>query len=127
MVGSMLIKDVSEIIFPPQNTPALMAEYMDQAIPKDAIVETWEPEMGFLTNHKYHFPPQILLDAAVGYIWRGGAAPSTSYNFIETTKPEYVLVGQFGRYSGIYNISQILSNYQLVNEVGYYSLYQLRK
>jgi len=83
--------------------------------------------MGFLTDHKYHFPPQILLDTAVGYIWRGGAAPSTAYNFVETTKPEYVLVGQFGRYSGIYDIEQILSSYQLVKEVGYYSLYQLEK
>jgi len=127
MVGLMLIKDVSEIIFPPQNTPALMAAYMNQAIPKDVIVETWEPEMGFLTDHKYHFPPQILLDSAVGYIWRGGAAPSIAYDFIETTKPEYVLIGQFGRYSGIYNIDQILGNYQLVKDVGYYSLYQLKK
>jgi len=71
-----LLQSLSHVIFPPDNAPLVMAKYMDDNIPKDALIETWEPEMGFLTDHNYHYPPQILLDTAVGFKWRGGPAPS---------------------------------------------------
>jgi hypothetical protein len=124
MVGLALVKDLQEIILPPENIPVLMANYLNQNVSKDVEIETWEPEMGFLTDHKYHFPPQAVLDTAIGYIWRGGVAPSTVYNIVETSKPEYVLVGQFGRWVDLYNIKELEQDYQLVKEFGYYSLYK---
>jgi 4-amino-4-deoxy-L-arabinose transferase-like glycosyltransferase len=127
MVGLALVKDLQEIVLPTDNYPVLMAEYLDQTVPKDTLVETWEPEMGFLTDHTYHFPPQAVLDTAIGFIWRGGVAPSTVYDYVETAKPEYVLVGQFGRWVDLYNIQELEKKYKLIKEIGYYSLYQLIK
>jgi 4-amino-4-deoxy-L-arabinose transferase-like glycosyltransferase len=124
MVGLSLAKDLQEIVLPSDNYPILMANYLDQSVPKDALIETWEPEMGFLTDHEYHFPPQAILDTAIGYIWRGGVAPSTVYHFVETEKPEYILIGQFGSWVDLYNVEELQKNYQLVKEIGYYSLYK---
>ena len=126
MVGLSFVKDLQEIVLPSDNYPILMADYLNQSVPKDVMIETWEPEMGFLTDHEYHFPPQAILDTAIGFIWRGGVEPSTVYHFVETEQPEYVLVGQFGRWVDLYNVDELQKDYQLVKEIGYYSLYKLK-
>lgn len=103
-----------------------MAAYLDENIPQNALIETWEPEMGFLTNHNYHFPPQLLLNTAVGYIWTGGPPPSQSYDFMKPTPPEYVLVGEFSRWVNLYSPEILSKDYTLVKQIGSYDLYKLK-
>jgi hypothetical protein len=117
-------QSLRDIVVPPFNAPKVMAAYMDANVPTSALVETWEPEMGFLTDHKYHYPPQLLLDTAVGYIWRHGPAPSQSYHFMEPTAPEYVLVGEFSRWVNLYPTGQLSAHYSLVTSIGGYELYK---
>ena len=126
MILVPLAQTLADIIFPPENTPLEMAKYLDQNIPKDVLIETWEPEMGFLTDHKYHYPPQILLNSAVQYIWTQGQPPSEHYHFVQQEKPAYVLVGQFSRWVQLYPIELIQENYQLETTIGAYELYKLR-
>ncbi len=78
-----------------------MARYLEQHIPSDALIETWEPEMLVLTDHRYHMPPQALLDVASRFIWFGGPPPASVYRF-NAAEIDYVLVGPFGRWVELY-------------------------
>ena len=83
MILIPMVQIVVEIVRPPENTPLEIAKYLDDNVPLDALVETWEPELGFLTNHNYHYPPQILLNTAVQYIWTQGQPPAEQYDFVQ--------------------------------------------
>jgi uncharacterized membrane protein YGL010W len=125
MIVVPLAQSVLPILRPSFNGPAAMAEYMNVNVSRDVVVETWEPEMGFLTDHNYHFPPSGLLNRAVGYIWLGGTPPAAEYNFADGD-PDYVLVGEFSRWVNIYPQEQLDAAYDLVTTAGNYSLYARR-
>jgi 4-amino-4-deoxy-L-arabinose transferase-like glycosyltransferase len=126
MIILPLAQTAVEIIRPPENTPAEIAKYLDQNVSLDVLIETWEPELGFLTNHNYHFPPQILLNTAVQYIWTQGAPPSEQYDFVQNEVPQYILVGQFSRWVNMYPVDLLAKKYQLEKTIGAYELYKLR-
>ncbi|MBI3243362.1 MAG: glycosyltransferase family 39 protein [Chloroflexi bacterium] len=118
-----------DIVRPPFNAPQAMAAYLDENVPKDQLIETWEPELGFLTDHNYHYPPQLLLYTAVKYIWLEDAqtAPSDEYHFVETERPPYVIISTFGRFVEVYPYQIMEANYDLVTTIGEYELYELKK
>jgi hypothetical protein len=99
-----------------------MAAYMNVNVPLNALVETWDPEMSFLTDHTYHRPPQLLLNSAVRQVWQGGQPVSELYDF-EALRPQYVLVGEFARWVNVYPQAQLLQHYTPVAEIGQYQLY----
>jgi 4-amino-4-deoxy-L-arabinose transferase-like glycosyltransferase len=123
MILVPLAQSAKPIVRPPANAPVAMAAYMNANVPRDAVVETWEPEMGFLTDHNYHFPPQGLLYRAVSYVWIGGPSPAEAYTFVQDQKPAYVLVGAFARYAGLYP-PEWLTDYQTVTQIGGFELYR---
>ena len=123
MVVIPLAQNGLNIVRPPMNAPLAMAQYMDQHVDEKALVETWEPEMGFLTNHNYHFPPPALLYKAVSYIWLGKTPPSAEYDFVQTNHPQYVLVGTFSRWVDLYPQAVLASQYTLETTIGGYDLY----
>lgn len=118
---------VYDVARPPFNAPQAMATYLNENVPQDDLIETWEPELGFLTDHTYHFPPQLLLYKAIAYIWLENVPPpSDGYNFVQTEMPPYVLVGRFGRFVELYP-PDALAAYELVTTIGEYELYALKK
>jgi hypothetical protein len=118
---------VYDVVRPPFNAPQAVATYLNENVPQDTLIETWEPELGFLTDHTYHFPPQLLLYKAIAYIWLEDAPPpSDDYNFVQTEMPPYVLIGTFGRFVELYS-PDTLAGYELVTTIGEYELYQLKK
>jgi 4-amino-4-deoxy-L-arabinose transferase-like glycosyltransferase len=126
MVLVPMAQTAVEIVRPPENTPVKIAEYLEENVPLGELIETWEPELGFLTNHNYHYPPQILLNTAVQYIWTGGQPPAEQYDFVQNESPKYVLIGQFSRWVNMYPEDLINENYQLETTIGAYELYKLR-
>ena len=80
----------------------LIADYLNKQVPQDAVVETWEPELGILTNLNYHYPPQIVLAYAVDEIWRDGQPANELYDFHKYVDPDYVVVGPFAEYTYLY-------------------------
>jgi 4-amino-4-deoxy-L-arabinose transferase-like glycosyltransferase len=114
---------VWEILSPGFNAPEAMAAYLNEHIPLDALIETWEPEMGFLTDHNYHFPPAMLLLDAVQQTHLGGPPVTQTYHFVQTEHPDYVLVGDFARSVGTYPPDLLAMSYELVATVGNYELY----
>ncbi len=102
-----------------------MANTLNATVPKDAIVETWEPEMGFLTDHRYHYPPSGSLNRAVAHIWLGGPSVGVAYlPELEATRPAYVLEGAFSQWVGIYPADWLSEHYTLISEADPYRLYE---
>ncbi len=126
MVLIPLAQDGRDILRPAFDAPAAMAAYINQNVPKQALIETWEPEMGFLTDNNYHFPPQTLLNTAVKYISNGGQPPSNYYHFVQTDRPEYILVGQFASWVHLYPDEVLASQYTVEKQLGVYVLYRLK-
>ena len=125
MIALPLAQTAKSIINPPFNAPAAMADYLNKNVPKDVVIETWEPEMGFLTNHNFHFPPPDLLNTADSFIWMGKASPQQSYHYLETNSPAYVLVGAFSTWVQLYPQDILASRYHQVTDIGGYVLYAL--
>lgn len=124
MIIVPLAQTSKQIIWPGFNAPAAMAAYLNEHVAPDALIETWEPEMGFLTDHNYHFPPPLLLNQAVGHIWLGKPSPAQQYSFVQDESPEYVLVGGFSRWVGLYPQDWLATHYTRITQIGSFELYQ---
>jgi hypothetical protein len=122
-----LAETVLETLSPGFNAPKAMAAYLDQNVPQDALIESWEPEMGFLTDHNYHFPPAMMLPVAVAQVHLGGPPVADAYHFVETESPEYVLLGEFSQTVEVYPADLLARQYSLVTRIGSYELYEINK
>jgi hypothetical protein len=109
----------ARVVFTPQDSAQRMAAFLDAFVPYDVIVETWEPEMGVLTDHNYHYVPTELLDGVVRREWLGG--PPVQYDGLDA-KPPYVLQGPFGNYTQIYDPDQLAREYTIIHVVEPYVL-----
>lgn len=107
------------VVLSPRYAAHQMAAYLNQNVPQDVIVETWEPEMGVLTDHNYHYVPTELLDPAVRREWLGG--PPLRYDGLDA-RPPYVLLGPFSAYTRIYSDDVLARDYQVVYAAEPYSL-----
>ena len=119
-----LALNVRGVVAPPANPPFQMAAYLNENVPVDEVIETYEPEMGFLTDHRFHFPPHSYLNQTIQSIWMGGASPGVDYKFITEEKPGYILVGEFATWVNFYSMSDIEANYTKVTVIGPYRLYR---
>ena len=127
LVGIILIpfgKTVTDIAAPPPPYAMQMAEYLNQNVPLDAVIETWDPEMGFLTDHNYHYPPNALLAVAVDQVYYNGEPVRQRYDFVQTSQPDYLLAGEFSKWTEIYPLEELMNDYQLLASFGEYDLYQ---
>jgi hypothetical protein len=115
---------LADILRPPSDDAGAMANYLNAQVPRTALVESWEPEMGLLTDHNYHFPPASYLPKAVAYIWLHQPPPAQTYDSVKTLSPGYVLVGAFARWVQMYPTDQLNANYKLVKSFGEYELYE---
>lgn len=101
----------ARVVLTPRDSAQRMAAYLDRNVPTGAVVETWEPELGVLTDHTYHYVPTELLDPAVRREWLGG--PPVAYDGLDA-KPPYVLLGPFGDYTAIYPAEVLQRDYETI-------------
>jgi 4-amino-4-deoxy-L-arabinose transferase-like glycosyltransferase len=127
MIVVPLGQSVWEIASPAPDSSEPMAAYLNQHVPQDALIETWEPEMGFLTDHNYHYPPTQLLPVAVSQVWLDGPSVAEAYRFVQAEHPDYILVGEFARWVNIYPADLLAERYELVTTVGTYELYTIKR
>lgn len=126
IVALPLARRTASIVRPPENFPRLAAAYLERHVPHDQLVETWEPELGFLTDHRYHYPPPALLIDAVAHRFAGGPSPSASYDFRTGGLPDYVVRGEFATWVDAYPEARLQGAYDLTATIGPYSIYQRR-
>jgi len=127
MIAAPLRLTARDILFPPFNGPSAMAAYLNEHVRQTALIETCEPEMGFLTDHRYHFLPQRLAYQALGFLYQGKPSPAEGYRFVQEESPDYVLVGWFASWVGMYAAPALAERYDRVAQFGAYQLYALRR
>ncbi|MDX1377889.1 MAG: glycosyltransferase family 39 protein [Anaerolineales bacterium] len=119
-----MAKNIVDFAFPSPDYARQMSAYLNENVPQETVIETWEPEMGFFTDHNYHYPPNALLAVAVNQVYYFGEPVKNHYSFVQTEHPEYLLVGEFSKWTEIYPLEELVGEYDLVQTFGEYDLYQ---
>jgi hypothetical protein len=114
----------AKLIRVPDADAANVATWLNANIPTDSVIETWEPELGVLSDHRYHYPPPALLIHAVAHVTRGGPPPAAQYDFREHGAPEYVIVGAFARWVGLYADRDLSVDYRQAHTQGPYVVWK---
>jgi hypothetical protein len=105
----------------PDRSAQQIAAYLNTHLPTETLIETWEPELGVLTDHRYHYPPTELLDITVRHKWLGG--PPLIYDGL-AQQPPYVVVGPFGGWVNAYSAADLEQHYVPEYTTGPYTLYR---
>jgi hypothetical protein len=126
VIALPLASTAAKVVRVPPADAVAVSSWLQANIPADTIVETWEPEMEVFSDHRYHYPPPALLIHAVAHIARGGPPPATQYAFRATGVPDYVVVGAFARWVGLYPDSDLAADYTLVHHQGPYAVWKRR-
>jgi hypothetical protein len=94
---------------PPQfGAPREIARYLDQHIEQRMIIETWERELGILTNHTYHYPDQVLLADVHARVYRGRDRDyRLGEAYLKQIKPQYLVIGWYARFYNVYDVESI--------------------
>jgi hypothetical protein len=111
------------IAVPPPADGREMADYIDANVPTEEVVETWEPEMGFLSDHSFHFPPSRLMADAIAYAYLDGPPAYHSYPIAE---PRFFLAGEYSIITRAYDFDAMMPHYRLLKEAGAFRLYEKR-
>lgn len=104
----------------------LAAQYIEDNIPENVLIETWEEELAIVTNHTYHFPSQIMEAAIVAEVFRGGPPASAQYDFRDHVDADYVIVGTYAKQVDFYSAAS-LQDYVLIASIGTYDIYERRQ
>jgi hypothetical protein len=104
---------------PQLENPELAAEYLKNNIDKNAVIETWERELGVLTDNTFHYPDQVMLTKAQFHVYRGGPDDYTlGVEYFSKVKPAYIVVGWFARLNDIYSLKILKKNANLIATIG---------
>jgi len=114
-----------EVVSQRNNSPQAMAAYITTHVEPEAQIETWEPEVCFLTGYKCHFPPMQAMDEAIKYVWYDAPPPSEYYNFLQYGA-QYLLIGDFGRWTHLYDPDVVSQHFELCTSIGNYELYRMK-
>ena len=119
-----LANQVHTILFQVDRVHQEFADYLNAHVSKDIVIETWEPELGFLTEHKYHYPPARMVDTMSRHLALGTPSPAGTYDF-QAADPAYLVIGAFGKWTGLYPADFLRHHCTLVISIGLYDLYQV--
>ena len=105
---------------PPQfNAPQEVADFLNQNIEKDKVVETWERELGILTDHNYHYPDQVMLAQVHSRLYRGGNnVYSLGEEYFTKIHPAYLIIGWYSRLNNIYDLAVVEKHGRIVASFG---------
>jgi hypothetical protein len=117
--------DVLKGLFSAQDrSPQEFAEYINANVEEDALIESWEWEIGFLTGRTYHYPPTSMIPTKVKqWYYSGDPYDPDLYDF-QQYAPDYIVVGYFAGWSGLYPPDFLAQECTLVKSIpvttGYY-------
>jgi len=124
MILTPLQQQVLDIVRARDTTPFEFAKYLREAVPQGALIESFEPEIVFLTDHTFHQPSLPVLNAAVRHVQFGLPYPPDVYDF-EPYAPAYLINGVFGKYTDLYTKDLADGCCTLMGSIGAYDLYKI--
>ncbi len=108
--------------FAGDTVPYQVVDYLDEHVPEDALIETWEMELGVISDYTFHYPPQVI-ESYANVDHRDGPTGQDVYDFRDYVDPDYVIVGTFGKMAEIYPPER-LTAYELVASIDEYDIYR---
>jgi hypothetical protein len=98
-----------------------VTQYLNTTIPPTALVETYDSELFLFLNRPYTYAlPKHLIEI----IRRDqGRAQAVTYDPLES-KPDYLVVGEYGRWAGFYKPLIAQNRVRLVTTIGRYQIYE---
>lgn len=121
---SGLLPLMKQVVQSPDSGLQELADYLNTHIPTEAVIESWEWEVDFLTDHKYHHPPYEVTNAITDKIWYGTPVSPDIYDPL-AFRPTYLIRGPFAKWTGIYPQELLGQRCTLIKSVGDYDLYRV--
>lgn len=108
-----------------QREPQAFAREVERLVPAGVAIDGWEPEVGFLLDRPIQHPPLGTLDRVVRAHWlESSSGQATLVDLTDQLAEDYLIVGPFARWVGVYDRAIGSSMYRLVAKVGAYELYR---
>jgi hypothetical protein len=131
MVGYPLQSMVRTEVLARDRSTVEIADLLNRTVDRTAIVETWERELGVMTNHRYHFADQALLAKTHAATYRGGPRDyALGLPYFLKYRPQYLVIGWYAREAGLYDPAFLAGHARLLATIGdgelRYELYQLQ-
>jgi len=123
---------ISAALLDNDTRPQKFATVLNESVPHVAVVETWERELGVLTDHRYHYPDQSILQITQAERFLN-VAHKQLYGeaYFKQIHAEYLVIGWYGRYADIYDSTYLRQHACLVSTVGSdewrYELYRINQ
>ncbi|HPV82103.1 MAG TPA: glycosyltransferase family 39 protein, partial [Nitrospira sp.] len=98
-----------------------VTQYLNTATPPTAVIETYDSELFLFLNRPYTYAfPRHLVEI----IRRDqGQAQAVTYDPLQS-KPDYLVVGEYGRWAGFYKPLVAQHRVRLVTTIGRYQIYE---
>jgi hypothetical protein len=123
----------ADLFTPPQyQIPGIVADQLEQNIPPGAVIETWERELGILTDLTFHYPDQSMMAYTNMAKYRGSdSGYRLGKDYFEQVRPDYVVIGFFSRLGPLYDMEYIKDNSELLGSIGsggfQYEIYRMAR
>jgi hypothetical protein len=104
---------------------AAFGSYLASEVPPTAVVESWEWELSLSARQRLHFPATRFLWDEVRRRWARRSSPAAEVYDPLVVKPDFIVVGPFGSWTGIYDRA-VSTHGTLVVRRGAYALYRMR-
>jgi len=119
-----LLAQINTIATEADRTPQAFADYLNAHVDKSEVIETWEWEIAFLTDHNYHHPAFEVLEAMIRHVQFGAPFDETMYDFRQF-HPKHLIDGPFSKWTQLYPKEFLQQQCELVTRVGKYDLYRI--
>lgn len=105
----------------PDDSVQQVAAFLNSQTPPNALIETYESELHFLLNRRYHFPSdQVIADLDPLY---PGTRMDNQYDPLPAD-PDYLVTGGVGGGSGLYQAALESGAFRFLRKYGVYAIYE---
>jgi 4-amino-4-deoxy-L-arabinose transferase-like glycosyltransferase len=115
---------IRQIIWSDNKSYFEFAAYLDQNVPPNAVVESWEWELDLITDLRYHHPTTEVTNAITYELWVAYSPVTLDYDPRQFA-PDYLVVGPFARWTQLYTRTGLLKTADLQKTIGEYELYRV--
>lgn len=99
-----------------------LAEYLRTQVPSDALIETYDSEFMFLTDQRYHYPPDQMSVLLMRRILLGDHSVEIDYDPL-AAGPDYLIDGPVSKGWKLYPDDLLTQHFRLEGQFGPYELY----
>lgn len=104
-------------------SPQTFAGIVDQDVPPGAVVESFEWEVDFLSDARFHEPPPALMVDAIDVAFLSRPSGSTRWYQVPSSAT-YLVDGPFSKMTGLYRQTLDLGSFRKIASFGEYDLYR---